>query len=113
MLVHQFYFSIFYLFLPNKYVYIFSVNLIFIISYYFFFLFVSFLLKSSFIIVIKLLILSYFFVLKLTFSFGFQNSELNVSKNCNGQSVTQEKRSSYRAREMGALEIAAEQVNLS
>eukprot|EP00105_Crassostrea_gigas_P044502 XP_019928650.1 PREDICTED: myotubularin-related protein 13 isoform X4 [Crassostrea gigas] len=39
-----------------------------------------------------------------------KNSELNVSKNCNGQSVTQEKRSSYRAREMGALEIAAEQL---
>lgn len=37
MLVHQFYFSIFYSFLPNKYVYIFSVNLIFIISFYFFF----------------------------------------------------------------------------
>ena len=41
----------------------------------------------------------------------FQNNELNVSKNCsNGHGGSQEKRSSYRAREIGALEIAAEQV---
>ena len=43
----------------------------------------------------------------------FQNNELNVSKNCsNGHGGSQEKRSSYRAREIGALEIAAEQVCL-
>ncbi|XP_022319345.2 myotubularin-related protein 13-like isoform X2 [Crassostrea virginica] len=40
-----------------------------------------------------------------------KNNELNVSKNCsNGHGGSQEKRSSYRAREIGALEIAAEQL---
>ncbi|XP_048780687.1 myotubularin-related protein 13-like isoform X2 [Ostrea edulis] len=42
-----------------------------------------------------------------------KNNELNVAKNSsNGQTVSSERRSSYRSREIGVLEIAAEQLRV-